>query len=161
MRAPVDATLSAAIVVRGPASVIALLRTAVAAFHTPLAPAWTGLVNLLAHVHAEWAHLPRHHDPMFARDGWRCAAPTCSARRHLHNHHILFCSRGGDNARDNRITLCAWHHLRGIHGGRVRAWGAAPAAVHWELGVQRGGPPLLRLVGDRYEEVQGGRLSAA
>ncbi|MBI3768637.1 MAG: HNH endonuclease [Deltaproteobacteria bacterium] len=156
MRAPLDETLSAEIVVRGPVSVIALFRTAVAAFHAPLTPAWTGLVNLLAHVNAEWARLPHHHDPVFVRDGWRCAAPACSSRRHLHDHHIPFRSRGGNNARDNRITLCAWHHLRGIHGGRVRAWGAAPAAVHWELGVRRGGPPLLCLVGERYEEVQRG-----
>ena len=44
--------------------------------------------------------------------------PACSARRNLHDHHLLFRSRGGGNARDNRITVCAWHHLRGIHQGR-------------------------------------------
>ncbi len=154
MRAPLDEALGAEIVVSGPASVVALLRTAIATFHPPLTPAWVGLVNLLAHAQAEWQRLPRHHDPVFARDGWRCAVPGCSSRRNLHDHHILFRSRGGDNARDNRITLCAWHHLRGVHGGRVRAWGAAPAAVHWELGVRHDGPPLLRLVGDRYERDQ-------
>jgi hypothetical protein len=59
-------------------------------------------------------------------------------------------SGGGDNARANRITICAWHHLRGIHFGRVRARGRAPGAIHWELGVRAGAAPLLTLQGDRY-----------
>jgi hypothetical protein len=33
----------------------------------------------------------------------------------------------------------------------VKAWGTAPAAVHWELGVRSDGPPLLRLIGDAYQ----------
>jgi len=48
------------------------------------------------------------------------------------------------------VTVCAWHHLRGIHAGRVRAWGAAPDAITWELGVRAGREPLLRLTGDWY-----------
>jgi len=28
-------------------------------------------------------------------------------------HHLFFRSRGGGNARTNRITVCAWHHLAG------------------------------------------------
>ena len=75
--------------------------------------------------------------------------PACTSRRNLHDHHLLFRSRGGGNARDNRITVCAWHHLRGIHQGRVRAWGTAPDAVTWELGTRPGQPPLLTLQGDR------------
>jgi len=88
--------------------------------------------------------------PVFARDGWRCAVPACTARRNLHDHHLLYRSRGGGNARDNRITVCAWHHLRGIHQGRVRAWGTAPDVVTWELGARPGCEPLLRLRGDEY-----------
>ena len=42
------------------------------------------------------------------------------------------------------------HHLRGIHQGRVRAWGTAPDDVTWELGVRPGRAPLLRLHGDVY-----------
>ena len=57
---------------------------------------------------------------------------------------------GGDNARGNRVTLCAWHHLRGIHRGVVRATGEAPADVTWELGIRPGRRPFLRLHGDRY-----------
>jgi 5-methylcytosine-specific restriction endonuclease McrA len=96
-----------------------------------------------------WFHQPRHRDPVFERDGWRCAVPGCSARRNLHDHHLVFRSRGGHNGRDNRVSVCAWHHLRGIHAGRVRAWGEAPDHVHWELGVGRG-RALLRFVGERY-----------
>jgi len=59
-------------------------------------------------------------------------------------------ARGSDNARPNRITVCAWHHLRGIHQGRVRAWGTAPDDVTWELGVRPGRAALLRLHGDEY-----------
>ena len=140
----------AEIVFWAPVSVVALFRTAVLAFAGPGDALFTGLERLLRHVQAEWEAQPRHRDPIFARDGWRCAVPACSSRRNLHDHHLLFRSRGGDNRRANRITVCAWHHLRGIHGGRVRAWGTAPDGVIWELGVQSGRPPLVRLRGDAY-----------
>jgi hypothetical protein len=74
----------------------------------------------------------------------------CSGRANLHDHHIVFRSHGGTNARSNRVTVCAAHHLHGIHGGRTRASGTAPDAIRWELGVRPHGPPLLRLIGDRY-----------
>jgi len=32
----------------------------------------------------------------------------------------------------------------------MRAWGAAPDDVTWELGVRSGRPPLVRLRGDSY-----------
>ena len=57
----------------GPASVVALFRTAVGAFTPRGAPAWEGLERLLLHVTAEWERRPRHRDPIFERDGWRCA----------------------------------------------------------------------------------------
>ncbi|HEY2385922.1 MAG TPA: HNH endonuclease signature motif containing protein [Candidatus Binatia bacterium] len=100
---------------------------------------------------AEWNARQHHRDPVFARDGWRCAVPGCSARRNLHDHHIVFRSHCGGNARDNRVAICAAHHQHGLHGGGyVRAWGEAPSAVHWALGVRRGASPLLTLIGDRY-----------
>ena len=133
-----------------PASVVALFQTAILAFRGPGQAHWQGLEALLDHVTTEWAGQPRHRDPVFARDGWRCAVPGCTSRRNLHDHHLLFRSRGGDNGRENRITVCAAHHLHGIHAGRVRAWGVAPDDVTWELGVRQGREPLLRLRGDRY-----------
>lgn len=157
MRAPLDEELTAEIIVRGPATVVALLRAAIAAFHPPLTPAWTGLVDLLAHVKGEWQRLPRHRDPVFARDGWRCSVPACNSRRNLQDHHIIFRSRGGTNARTNRLTLCAGHHLHGIHDGWVRARGKAPAGIWWELGVRGDGPPLLRLVGEQYDDCSGSK----
>jgi hypothetical protein len=90
-------------------------------------------------------------DPIFARDGWRCAVPACTARRNLHDHHLVFRSRCGGNGRENRVAICAAHHQHGLHGGGyVRAWGDAPDAIHWELGVRPGASPLLTLIGDRY-----------
>src|SRR6266404_5803231 len=157
MRAPLDEELTAEIVVRGPATVVALLRAAIAAFHPPLTPAWTGFVDLLTHVKTEWERLPRHRDPVFARDGWRCSVPACGSRRNLQDHHIIFRSRGGTNARTNRLTLCAGHHLHGIHDGWVRARGKAPAGIWWELGVRGDGPPLLRLFGEQYDDCSGSK----
>jgi hypothetical protein len=131
-------------------SVLALFRTAILAFAHPRDSLVGGLEALLLHVKAEWESQPRHRDPIFARDGWRCAVPVCTARRNLHDHHLVFRSRGGGNGRENRITLCAWHHLRGIHAGRVRAEGDAPDALTWEIGVRTRQRPLLRPIGERY-----------
>ena len=134
----------------GPASVVALLRDVLDAFADPDQPRWTALERLLRHVITHWESTPRHPDPVFARDGWRCTVPACSSRRNLHDHHIRFRSRGGDNQRDNRTTVCAAHHLHGIHRGTIRAFGVAPHAIEWQLGVRPGGaPPFLRYVGDR------------
>ncbi len=133
-----------------PVAVVALVRTAILAFAHPRDSLIGGLESLLLHVKAEWEGQPRHRDPIFARDGWRCAVPVCTARQQLHDHHLVFRSRGGGNERENRITLCAWHHLRGVHAGRVRAEGEAPDGITWEIGVRPRRRPLLRLVGERY-----------
>ena len=125
-------------------------RAAQDAFRPPGEPLRKGCEKLLEHVCREWEAQPRHRDPVFARDGWRCAVPACTSRAHLHDHHILYRSAGGDNSRANRVAICAWHHLRGIHLGRIRAHGTAPHAITWEIGVRRGRPPLLRTLGDRY-----------
>ena len=143
---PVDAEISFA----GPASVVALLQAAVAVFRRPGDPRWAGFDRLLHHVASDWEALPRHKDPILARDRWRCAVPACGARSNLHDHHIQFRSHGGTNAHGNRVTVCAWHHLRGIHAGLVHASGTAPAAVRWTLGLRSGHPPLLSCIGDTY-----------
>ena len=46
--------------------------------------------------------------------------------QNLHDHHIRFRSGGGSNDPANRVTLCAFHHLRGVHADRVRCVGRAP-----------------------------------
>jgi len=87
---------------------------------------------------------------VFARDGWRCTVPGCSSYRELHDHHIRFRSAGGSDAESNRTTLCAWHHLRGVHAGpaRLRLRGRAPRRLHFELGLRPGAPALLRYDAD-------------
>ncbi len=133
----------------GPASVVALLRDVLDSFAEPNQPRWMALERLLRHVVTHWASTPRHPDPVFARDGWRCTVPACSSRRNLHDHHIRFRSRGGDNRCDNRTTVCAAHHLHGLHEGTIRASGVAPHAIEWQLGVRPGARPFLTYVGDR------------
>src|SRR5438093_256200 len=105
---------------------------------------------LLPVVHPDRERAPRHRDPIFERDGWRCAVPACTARASLHDHHVLYRSRGGDHARNNRVAICAAHHLNGIHRFRIRVEGVAPHDLTWQLGVRRGRPPLMVTHGDRY-----------
>ena len=134
----------------GPISVIALFHEALAAYLKPFETRWKPLERILEHACKEWESQPRHRDPVFARDGWRCAVPCCSSRKNLHDHHIIFRSQGGENDRDNRIAVCAAHHHHGIHAGRIRARGRVDEGITWELGVRRDGPPLARLRDDRY-----------
>lgn len=97
---------------------------------------------MLDHALAAWGvddeRVARTHR-VFARDGWRCTAPGCTSFRNLHDHHIVFRSAGGSNELANRTTLCAWHHLRGVHGGVVRCTGVAPDGLRFALGVRRNG----------------------
>ena len=84
----------------------------------------------------------RREHRVFQRDGWRCTVPGCSSYRNLHDHHVVFRAAGGSNALANRTTLCAAHHLRGVHAGVVRCTGEAPADLRFELGVRSPLPPL-------------------
>lgn len=86
----------------------------------------------------------RRPDPVIERDDYRCAIPGCSSRRNLHDHHVIFRSAGGSDAQGNRITLCAFHHQRGVHSWRLRVQGHAPAGLLFELGLRQDAPPLLR-----------------
>jgi hypothetical protein len=110
-----------------------------------LPTAGEALDAMLDHAFAAWgvdAKVPARHR-VFARDGWRCAAPGCSSMQNLHDHHVRFRSAGGSNAPENRVTLCAFHHLRGVHAGRLRCLGRAPDGLTWQLGIRPGAPPLL------------------
>jgi hypothetical protein len=99
---------------------------------------WVGLLALLEDFAATWdtddAAPERRDDRVFVRDGWRCAAPGCSSRRHLEDHHIVYRSQGGDDRPANRVTLCRFHHQRGEHGGLMSVRGPAPGGLLWRLG---------------------------
>ncbi len=80
---------------------------------------------------------------LFTRDGWRCAVRGCTSMQNLHDQQIRFRSAGGDDALENRTTLCAFHHLRGVHAGLLRCVGRAPDGLRWEMGIRPGVTPLL------------------
>jgi hypothetical protein len=71
-----------------------------------------------------------------ARDRHFCQVPGCS-RAAVHAHHIKPRSQGGSDDPSNLISLCAAHHLHGIHGGRMRVTGMAPDKLTWEFGLRR------------------------
>ncbi len=56
--------------------------------------------------------------------------------RNLHAHHIRFRSHGGSDDPSNLVSLCAFHHQRGVHGGTVRCSGRAPHALTFALGLR-------------------------
>ena len=108
---------------------------------------------LLAQASAEWEKTDPQRRPrgskILKRDGWRCRAPGCKSRRNLEVHHIRYRSRGGSDAAENRITLCAVHHRRIVHEGYARVTGQAPHALSWVLGIGKVRAPLMRLEGER------------
>lgn len=79
---------------------------------------------------------------ILARDRGRCQVPGCS-RAAAHAHHVEFRSAGGSDEPENLVSLCAAHHLRGVHMGRIRVRGTAPDGLHWELGVRPGMAPVV------------------
>jgi hypothetical protein len=93
---------------------------------------------------------------IYARDGWRCSVPGCSSMQNLHDHHIHFRSAGGSDDPSNRVTLCAFHHLRGVHAGLLRCKGQAPDRLRWEMGIRDRVAPLLAYrSGDVLLDVKG------
>jgi hypothetical protein len=142
-------------------AVLCTLRRAVERRSGRLPSEGEGFEAMLDHALESWGAddpwLRRHlrtHYRVFERDGWRCTVPGCSVRRNLHAHHIVFRSAGGSNALANQTTLCAVHHQRGVHAGRVRIRGRAPGGLVYELGLRPGLPPLERYrAGDRVTAV--------
>ncbi len=119
-------------------------------------PAWSALVLICHHARRAWSQMeaPRskREEAVLDRDDWRCAVPGCTRRRSLQRHHIVFASRGGGNEPHNLVTLCAFHHLIGVHQGLIRVQGkAAPGAENlvFELGLRQGKRPLAIYRGDR------------
>lgn len=106
-----------------------------------------GLEAMLDHALVTWFEAGRRFkdDADFERDGFRCTVPGCSGRRNLHSHHIRFRSAGGPDVPWNRTTLCAFHHERGVHAGRIGIRGRAPDELIYALvvGTYRSGDVRL------------------
>jgi hypothetical protein len=137
----------------GPADVVQLFRAVLCSVRrqleretgrlpTPGEALGAMLDHALASWEAQGGKVPARHR-VLARDGWRCAVPGCSSLRNLHDHHIRFRSAGGSDAPENRVALCAFHHLRGVHSGLLRCIGRAPDGLTWQLGIRPGVTPLL------------------
>jgi hypothetical protein len=102
------------------------------------------LVRMAAHFVLTWQHevmrILAATDRVILRDGGLCQIPGCS-RPAEHVHHIWFRSLGGPDEEWNCISLCAPHHLHGVHAGHVRIAGRAPdelAFLVGEVEVARG-----------------------
>jgi hypothetical protein len=101
---------------------------------------------MLDHTLSSWGALDKKvaaRYRVFDRDGWLCAVPGCTSMQNLHDHHIRFRSACGSNALENRVTLCAFHHLRGVHAARLRCVGRAPDGLTWQMGIRPGAAPLV------------------
>ncbi len=103
---------------------------------------------LLDHAIAAWTLREpgqRRPDPVIERDGYRCLVPGCTSRKSLHDHHVVFRSAGGSDAPENRVTLCAFHHQRGVHAERMHIYGSAPEGLEFVLPTGRYASGDLRL----------------
>jgi hypothetical protein len=136
----------------GPADVVQLFRTVLCTVRRRmesdigrLPTEGEALGAMLDHALSSWGSdgkVPARHR-VFDRDGWRCAAPGCTSMQNLHDHHIRFRSAGGSDVLENRVTLCAFHHLRGVHAARLRCVGRAPDGLTWQMGIRPGTAPVV------------------
>ncbi len=84
----------------------------------------------------EWDEVARRigaTDRVILRDGALCRIPGCS-RAADHVHHVVPRSACGPLEPWNELSLCAVHHLRGVHGGNIRITGKAPDGLAFTLG---------------------------
>jgi hypothetical protein len=99
-------------------------------------PVGTCLAVMAKHFIDTWKHVEKRartrSQKIRDRDG-RCMVPGCSHRA-SHSHHIISRARGGTDDPWNLVSLCAFHHLRCIHGGYLRVFGRAPEELTWFLG---------------------------
>jgi HNH endonuclease len=101
---------------------------------------WLGpgacLARIATHFIETWktvlAEKSTPHRRVLARDGGFCQLPGCS-RPAVHAHHVVYRSRGGGDDPANLVSLCAAHHLHGVHMGYIRVRGSAPDALSWAL----------------------------
>jgi hypothetical protein len=140
-QACVRETLEARVPGRVAGILFAALRAAAEASGEPLDPG-ACLVRVARHFVETWEPLLRRRRTpsrrVQERDGGWCKAPGCS-RPSAHGHHVVLRFRGDGDGLENTVSLCAPHHLRGIHGGLLRVTGTAPDGLAWRL---RSGAPL-------------------
>jgi hypothetical protein len=95
------------------------------------------LVRMSEHFVETWGPAlrdrPTLQKEVLARDRGLCQVPGCS-RAAVHAHHIVFRSQGGADQASNLVSLCAAHHLHGVHRGWVQVRGCAPGDLSWQLG---------------------------
>lgn len=124
---------------RLPLPVAAVLSAAIEAVRHhagELLPAGRCLAFIARHFTATWKPaLPQktRSQRTRERDGGWCTVPGCS-RPGDEEHHVLFRSRGGGDAAENRTGVCWFHHQECIHAGHVKVWGRAPDELIWVLG---------------------------
>ncbi len=136
--------------VRAPEWIAGRWRSAIRAIRRerPALPVWACVTLLIRDAVESWEREDEESRTrgrrILDRDGWLCRAPGCTRRRDLQVHHITFRSRGGNNAPDNRITLCFVHHQILLHEtGALAVRGKAPHGLTWTLGRRT-------LRGERY-----------
>jgi len=71
-------------------------------------------------------------EAIYRRERYRCTNPVCH-NRNVTLHHVQYRANGGTDAPENLTTPCAFCHLEGEHGGRLKILppGNAPT---WLLG---------------------------
>ncbi len=126
---------------------------------------WRALVLLCYQARRAWSALEKPHsrreEAILERDDYRCAVPGCSARRSLQRHHIRFRSLGGGDEPENQITLCAFHHLIGVHQGLIAIKGRARRGAEdldYSLGLRPGRRSLAFYHGERQLKRGGARV---
>ena len=80
-------------------------------------------------------------EAIYRRDRYRCTSPVCH-QRNVTLHHVQYRAHGGTDSPDNLTSPCAFCHLEGQHGGRLKILppGSNPT---WVLGRQ----PIMRVHG--------------
>ncbi|NNE19421.1 MAG: hypothetical protein HKN10_13175 [Myxococcales bacterium] len=78
-------------------------------------------------------------EAIYRRDRYRCTSPVCN-QRNVTLHHVRYRANGGTDDPDNLTSPCAFCHLEGEHGGRLKILppGADPT---WLLGRR----PIMRV----------------
>jgi hypothetical protein len=101
--------------------------------HLPPGMSWLSFCCLsLWRAWGHWLESGVAYGHIYVRDRHRCTSPVCT-RQDVTPHHLQFRSQGGSDDDANVAAVCAWCHLLGIHGGRIRAVGSAHR-IRWELG---------------------------